>query len=103
MASLPNFVLPGDISAPHRHYHEDGVFLNFELNAGLDRVGTAGTGPGCGRGSGAAGVGHTVRGDLPDTELKESAGLVAALFRPGLSFALREGQPYNRATDPVSS
>ena len=38
-----------------------------------------------------------------DTELKESAGLVAALFRPGLSFALREGQPYNRATDPVSS
>lgn len=33
LASLPNFVLPGDISAPHRHYHEDGVFLNFELNA----------------------------------------------------------------------
>ena len=32
LASLPNFVLPGDISAPHRHYHEDGVFLNFELN-----------------------------------------------------------------------
>ena len=34
LASLPNFVLPDDVSAPH-HYHEVGAFPNFELNADL--------------------------------------------------------------------
>ena len=33
LASLPNFTLPGDISASRRHYHEDVVFPNFELNS----------------------------------------------------------------------
>ena len=33
LASLPNFVLPGDISVPQRHYREDVVFSNLELNA----------------------------------------------------------------------
>jgi O-succinylbenzoate synthase len=32
LASLPNFALPGDISASRRYYHEDVAFLNFELN-----------------------------------------------------------------------
>lgn len=100
LASLPNFALPGDISASRRYYHEDVAFPNFGTQRGLDRVGAAGTGPG--RGQGAAGGGHAVRGGLPDTELKVSGGLAAAPIRPGLSFALRAGQPYNRATDPVS-
>ena len=33
LASLPNFVLPGDISASRRYYHEDVVLPDFELNA----------------------------------------------------------------------
>lgn len=33
LAPLPNFALPGDISASRRHYHEDVAFPNFELNA----------------------------------------------------------------------
>ena len=33
LASLPNFALPGDISASRRYYHEDMAFPNFELNA----------------------------------------------------------------------
>lgn len=32
LASLPNFSLPGDISASRRYYHEDVAFPNFELD-----------------------------------------------------------------------
>lgn len=32
LASLPNFALPGDISASHRYYHEDVAVPDFELN-----------------------------------------------------------------------
>ncbi len=33
LASLPNFALPGDISASRRYYHEDVALPDFELNA----------------------------------------------------------------------
>ena len=29
----PTSCCPATSPPPHRHYHEDGVFLNFELNA----------------------------------------------------------------------
>ncbi len=32
LASLPNFSLPGDISASRRYYHEDVAVPDFELN-----------------------------------------------------------------------
>ncbi len=32
LASLPNFALPGDISASRRYYHEDVALPDFELN-----------------------------------------------------------------------
>lgn len=102
LASLPNCALPGDISLSRRHCHENVAYPNFELNAGLDRVGTAGTGPGYGRGQGAAGGSHAARGDVSSTGLKIAIGLAPAPCWGG-SFALRAGQPYNRVTDPVSS
>jgi O-succinylbenzoate synthase len=46
MATLPNFALPGDISASARYYHEDIAEPNFVLND--DSTLTVPTGPGLG-------------------------------------------------------
>ena len=47
LASLPNFTLPGDISASNRYYVEDVAEPNFHLNA-EDSTITVPTGPGIG-------------------------------------------------------
>ncbi len=47
LASLPNFVLPGDISANERYYARDIVHNPFTLNA-EDSTLTVPTAPGCG-------------------------------------------------------
>ena len=47
LASLPNFVLPGDISANERYYARDIVRNPFTLNA-EDSTLTVSTAPGCG-------------------------------------------------------
>ncbi|MER3458660.1 MAG: o-succinylbenzoate synthase, partial [Chloroflexota bacterium] len=46
LASLPNFRLPGDISASDRYYHEDLIDPPFRLNP--DSTLTVPTGPGLG-------------------------------------------------------
>ncbi|MCS6844801.1 MAG: o-succinylbenzoate synthase [Caldilineales bacterium] len=46
LASLPNFTLPGDISASARYFHRDIAEPNFELNA--DSTITVPRGPGLG-------------------------------------------------------
>ena len=46
LASLPNFKLPGDISATDRYYHEDIADPPFVLNS--DSTMTVPTGPGIG-------------------------------------------------------
>jgi O-succinylbenzoate synthase len=46
LASLPNFVLPGDISASRRYYKEDIVDPAFEIDS--DSMMTVPTGPGIG-------------------------------------------------------
>jgi o-succinylbenzoate synthase len=46
LASLPNFVLPGDVSASSRYYHRDITLEIFTLNA--DSTITVPTGPGLG-------------------------------------------------------
>jgi O-succinylbenzoate synthase len=47
LATLPNFLLPGDISATSRYYHEDIAAPDFTLNA-ADSTITVPTGPGLG-------------------------------------------------------
>ncbi|GIK43204.1 MAG: o-succinylbenzoate synthase [Chloroflexota bacterium] len=47
LATLPNFTLPGDISATHRYYHEDIAEPDFNLNI-ADSTITVPTGPGIG-------------------------------------------------------
>ncbi len=47
LASLPNFLLPGDISATSRYYHEDIATPDFTLNA-ADSTMTVPAGPGIG-------------------------------------------------------
>lgn len=47
LASLPNFLLPGDISATNRYYHEDIAAPDFTLNV-EDSTITVPTGPGIG-------------------------------------------------------
>jgi o-succinylbenzoate synthase len=46
LASLPNFILPGDISASRRYYKEDIVEPAFEIDA--ESMMTVPTGPGIG-------------------------------------------------------
>jgi O-succinylbenzoate synthase len=46
LASLPNFILPGDISASKRYYKEDIVEPAFDINP--DSTMTVPTGPGIG-------------------------------------------------------
>jgi O-succinylbenzoate synthase len=46
LATLPNFTLPGDISASARYYHQDVAEPNFELNQ--DSTVSLPTGPGLG-------------------------------------------------------
>ena len=46
LASLPNFTLPGDISANSRYFHRDIVHNPFTLNEGSTL--TVPTTPGCG-------------------------------------------------------
>ena len=46
IASLPNFSLPGDLSASSRYFHEDLIETPFELDA--DRMLTVPTAPGLG-------------------------------------------------------
>jgi O-succinylbenzoate synthase len=46
LASLPNFRLPGDISASDRYYHQDVAAPSFQLN--YDSTLTVPTGPGLG-------------------------------------------------------
>jgi o-succinylbenzoate synthase len=46
LASLPNFILPGDISASKRYYKEDIVHPAFEIDS--DSMMTVPTGPGIG-------------------------------------------------------
>jgi O-succinylbenzoate synthase len=46
LASLPNFSLPGDISASSRYYREDIAEPNFEINP--DSTITVPTAPGIG-------------------------------------------------------
>ena len=46
LASLPNFVLPGDISASRRYYKEDIVHPSFEIDS--DSMMAVPTGPGIG-------------------------------------------------------
>ncbi|NJL35254.1 MAG: o-succinylbenzoate synthase, partial [Chloroflexaceae bacterium] len=46
LASLPNFTLPGDISASARYYREDIAAPDFVLNT--DSTVTVPTGPGLG-------------------------------------------------------
>jgi O-succinylbenzoate synthase len=47
LASLPNFTLPGDISATDRYYHEDIAEPDFKLNV-EDSTITVPVGPGIG-------------------------------------------------------
>jgi O-succinylbenzoate synthase len=47
LATLPNFTLPGDISATDRYYHEDIAEPDFKLNV-EDSTITVPTGPGIG-------------------------------------------------------
>ncbi|MBI1882342.1 MAG: o-succinylbenzoate synthase [Chloroflexi bacterium] len=47
LAAMPNFTLPGDISATDRYYHEDIAEPDFELNV-EDSTITVPTGPGIG-------------------------------------------------------
>jgi O-succinylbenzoate synthase len=47
LATLPNFTLPGDISATDRYYHEDIAEPDFKLNI-EDSTITVPTGPGIG-------------------------------------------------------
>jgi O-succinylbenzoate synthase len=47
LAAMPNFTLPGDISATDRYYHEDIAEPDFKLNV-EDSTITVPSGPGIG-------------------------------------------------------
>ncbi len=66
VASLPNFTLPGDLSASNRYYHEDLITPAFTLND--DGTVTVPTSPG---------LGVTVRQDLLDAVTTHKEIIVA--------------------------